>query len=340
MRIQRVNSKSTSTSNKTPYPIRKDGCIKLPWYDHFVFMATKANGGKGWGVILSGPSSSGKTFAAYMLARDLGYELVVQQGHRRIEIEELRGTRSIVAGKGGMPVTGFDPGTITRALQLCSQKGVKGVVFDFDEINLVDPGMLGAINNLNQMDENSVWVVPELQTTYKRPSNFIFVGTMNPEYAAVNPLSEAFMSRIVVIECPMMDIQAVRTILSLKFKGCQDMVDATARAMNYIETARRNEQHHWEPDLRTMIQFLDAWHREQPNWKKGTSLNTMASVFDAIIGAKIGWRETVMPARKGLRDSIVVSLGGENQRDLINDLMITDIDGTELPELTDEELGI
>ena len=322
MKIQSRNKKTAKQPNSCGMPVRKDGNITLPWYDRFVFMATRANQGRGWDIVLAGPSSSGKTYAAYMLAHDLGWDIVVQQGHRRIEVEELRGTRSIIAGKGGMPITGFDPGTLTKALQMCDN--AKGVVFLFDELNLLDAGMLNMCNNLTQRDEHSALVVPELGITIPRPKNFLFVGTMNPEYTAVNSLSEAFLSRIVKIECPMMGLQQVRAILSLKFVGNKDMVDIAARTMSYVETARRNEQHQWEPDLRTMMQFLDAWINTQSGWTKGTSLDTMARVFDEIVGPKIGWNDTFLATRKGLRDAIVMSLGGTIQEEKMEDLLIPD----------------
>ena len=308
-------------------PVRKDGNIVLPWYERFKFMATKANKGNGWDIVLTGPSSSGKTWAVYMLARDLGWDIVVQQGHRRIEVEELRGTRSIIAGKSGMPITGFDPGTLTKALQMCAE--CPGVVFLFDELNLLDAGMLNMTNNLTQRDEHSALVVPELGITIPRPKNFLFVGTMNPEYEAVNHLSEAFLSRIVKIECPMMNLQQVRAILSMRCGAPRDMVDVASRSMNYIETARRNEQHQWEPDLRTMIQFLDAWVYTEPQWKKGDPLDKMSIVFDEIIGPKIGWKDTFYPTRKGLRDAIVVSLGGIIREEQLGDLMMPDVDDME-----------
>jgi hypothetical protein len=292
---------------KRNMPKRADGFIELPWYPRLVFIATKANHGDGWDAILKGPSASGKTTAGYMLAHDLGYEIVVQQCHRRVEVEDFRGTRSIIPGKGGIPVTGFDPGSLTRAIMLCET--AKGVVFIIDEINFVDASMLAILHNITQRDTHSALVIPETGKVYPRPRNFIIVGTMNPEYMGTNPLGEALTSRVVQIETPMLSYQQIRDILATHFPKRLGHVEATARIMGYIETCRIQEQHQWEPDLRTMHQFLDIWTMSEPDWKRGMPLNRMAIAFDEIIGPKIGWRDTFFQVRKGLCDGIMSSIG-------------------------------
>ncbi len=299
---------ATSRNSKAPHiPHRRDGFIELAWYHTFKFYATEANNGQGYDVMLSGPASSGKTTAAYMLAHDLRYDIVVQQCHRRVEVEEFRGTRSIVPGEAGMPVTGFDPGSLTLAVQRCATS--RGIVYLIDEINLVDPAMLAILNNLTQRDAHSCLVIPELSTSYPRPPNLIIVGTKNPEYAGTNQLSEAFLSRIVLLECPMMGHKELRDITLAKFPRNPDMVDITVRVMQYIETARINEQHQWEPDLRTMLQFLDLWLIREPKWKRGQPFITMSVVFESVIGPKIGWCDTTAAVRSGLIASICTSLG-------------------------------
>lgn len=322
------------TTRRTPITgsRRKDGFMELSWYKNVVFFATKANGGKGYDLILSGPASSGKTTAAYMLAHDLKYEIVVQQCHRRVEVEDFRGTRSIVPGKGGMPITSFDAGSLTHSVQLCEK--ARGVVYCIDEINLVDPAMLAILNNLTQRDAHSCLVMPELNRTYPRPDNLIIIGTMNPDYQGTNQLAEAFLSRIVILECPMMDSRELKEIMLTKFPQNPNMVEATVRVMNYIEACRKNEQHHWEPDLRTMFQFHDLWLSREPKWKRFTPWNTGQEVFEDVIGPKIGWKDSYSSIREGLCNAITTSLGRPASEESSGDI-------TEAPDVTpndDEEL--
>jgi len=291
---------------KGPSPTRRDGFIELPWYATLKHFATKANNKKGYDLVLTGPASSGKTTAAYMLAHDLKYDIVVQQCHRRVEVEEFKGTRSIVPGKGGMPITGFDPGSLTRAVLECRTK--KGVVYLIDEIALVDPAMLAILNNLTQRDKHSCLSVPELGKEFQRPDNLIIIGTMNPEYAGNHSLSEAFLSRVVLLECPMMSRQHVRSIMLLHYPKPVHVNMAT-RLMFYIESGRINQIHQWEPDLRTMLQFLDLWIALEPGFSNGRPLDNMLAAFEQVIAPKIGWIDSYASVREAIKKAIRASLG-------------------------------
>lgn len=317
MKLATKTNKPASIALPGNIKLRKDGFIPLSWFDDLNFMATLANGGSGWDTILTGPASSGKTTGAYALAHDLNYEIIVQQCHKRVEVEDFRGTRSIIQGKGNVPITGFDPGTFTMAVEHAIRyeeqhkvgQGYKGVVYLIDEINLVDPSMLAILNNMTQRDKHSCLVIPETGARYPRPSNLIIIGTMNPEYIGTNQLSEATISRIVKLECPMMRPDEIRAILHLKFPNHILHADIAARVMQFIESGRRNEQFQWEPDLRTIIQFLDLWVHRDTSWKRGRPFDIMADCLDKIIGPKIGWRDTFTAQRKGLCDAIRSGLG-------------------------------
>lgn len=315
MKITRTKARkgNRSTSHSGDNGFRPDGFLPLPWYETFKFLATDANNGSGWDVALTGPASSGKTTAGYMLAHDLGYEIIVQQCHRRVEVEDFRGTRSIVPGKGNVPVTGFDPGTLTQAVTRAtdyqnSSRAPHGIVYLVDEANLVDPAMLAILNNLTQKDKHSGLSVPETQSFYPRPPNLIIVFTLNPEYLGTQQLSEAFTSRVVKLECPMMDLATVRKIMDNRFPKFPDHCLAASRIMGYIESCRKQETHQWEADLRTMFQFLDIWIKEDPSWHRGVPGTSAVSVLDRIIGPKIGWMDSIASVRKGLCDAILSTI--------------------------------
>jgi hypothetical protein len=304
--------------------LRSDGYIELPWYKRLKFLVTGANGGQGYDVILSGPSAAGKTVAGYMIAEDLGYECIVQQCHRRMETEDFRGTRSIKPGPKGMPITGFDPGPVLHAVQRAihwrklwqemtekdapkgknkNYRAYKGVVWLGDELNLVDPGMLAFLNNLLQRDKNSKIVVPETGKSYDRPPNLIILGTMNPEYAAANQLSEAMLSRVVLLECPAMQFEDVRDILAIRCPN-NSMVRLVARTMGAIRAAHGQQEITWDPDLRTMQQLLDYWYALEPEWERTNAMARFKTCLDEIVGPKIGWYETFAHVRNGIWDAV------------------------------------
>lgn len=286
--MAKLNKSCTGTAaDKADY-------VMLSWYSNFFSIAKL-----GYDVLLVGPSSSGKTIAAYALAKRLGYDLVIQQGHRRVESEALIGSRSIVPGPNGHPVTGFDPGTLLHSLQLC--KKAAGVVFLIDEVNLIDPGMLACLNNILQRDEHSRLYVPEMERDFPRPNNWKFIGTMNPDYIGTHPLSQAFISRPVLLETPVMKRSEALKVLHLNYPSVPaHRLAIVGHTMQVMHQLRNQGRHDWDVDIRTMFQLLDYWIIAEPNFSIGLGVNNYLTCVDAICGPKIGYIDGMGPTRKAI----------------------------------------
>ena len=139
-------------------------------------------------VLLEGPAATGKTYSIRQLAKQFNAALYVQQAYRTLAVEDIRGSRGL-----NSEGTTFEPRD-ARSLA----RDLNGWFF-IDELNVADPAIICLLNNL--LDGSGEVTIPETGDVVKRSDKWRFFGAYNAGCVATGQLSEALVSRCVVIEC-------------------------------------------------------------------------------------------------------------------------------------------
>lgn len=163
--------------------------------------------GDGEPLFLAGPSGSGKSSVVRQICARLNYGLQHTVGHNRLEFPELASTMVI---RGGNTV--LVPGPLARAMKC-------GMVFLFDEIDLVDESTNAALNEVLQ---GRPLLVPETGELIEPHPMFRFIATGNSQggrdhtglYSGIVNQNMAFMERFIHLRVDYPDPDMELRILS------------------------------------------------------------------------------------------------------------------------------
>lgn len=152
-------------------------------------------------ILILGPPGIGKTTLAknimQLLPKDSAFVRV--QGSPDLTAEDLIGDIDPMKALqfGPLSKEAFSPGKVFKA--------DKGILF-FDEVNRCSEKLQNAL--LQVLEEGNVSI-----GTYDvpMPSDFIFIGTLNPTDSSTEKLSDAFMDRFDVIEMSYPETDAIET---------------------------------------------------------------------------------------------------------------------------------
>ncbi len=139
------------------------------------------------GVLLLGPTGTGKSFLAKIIAVEMGAPLLSVQITEGTTVDDLVGS-FVPDGKGGFQ---FVMGPLLKAYTL-------GFPLVIDELNF---GSAGVIACANQFLDKTGRVTINGKTYFRNP-NFIAFMTANPGYEGTNPLNVALKNRFIKVNVP------------------------------------------------------------------------------------------------------------------------------------------
>ncbi|MFT4343270.1 MAG: AAA family ATPase [Candidatus Woesearchaeota archaeon] len=256
-------------------------------------------------IILVGPPGVGKTTFAKGISQLLTEDFIVNpftneksekkipgekrfirvQGSPDLTAEDLIGDIDPIKALkfGPLSIEAFTPGKIFKAHN--------GILF-FDEINRCSEKLQ---NSLLQVLEEGVVTIGGY--TVDVPTDFIFIGTMNPEDTSTEPLSEVFLDRFDLIyakypETLENEVTIVRQ--SGKDLGVKCSEELLTFMVRFVRTLRNHELIQKHPSVRASI---GLYERAQGN---ALIENRSEVVFDDVSNAV----HSVLAHRIGLKPSV------------------------------------
>ncbi|MBI2546625.1 ATP-binding protein [Candidatus Woesearchaeota archaeon] len=193
------------------------------------------------------------------------------QGSPDLSAEDLLGDIDPIKALkfGPTSIESFTPGKVFKANQ--------GILF-FDELNRAPEKLQNAL--LQVLEEGKATIG---SYDVDLPANFIFIGTMNPQDASTEKLSEVFLDRfdIIYMDYPeKLDIE--KQIVQLKGKTILEFPERLlANSIYFVRLLRENAKVEKKPSVRASI---GIYERAQSNaFLKGRKAVAFDDVKDAII---------------------------------------------------------
>lgn len=270
-------SHSTDESGSAESEIAGKGLIYASYYSRL-----KRHVQHGWPVLLEGPAAAGKSTAVRQLAEELGATLFVQQCHRTLSVEEIRGTRGL--NEQG---TTFEPGLLTASL-----RHPHGWYFA-EELNMADPAILSLLNNL--LDGSREITIPETGEVVAVPVHWRFLGAYNAGYVGAGELNQALVSRCVVVECDFFPPAIEADLIRQKYPAIGERAETIIKVAHIVRSSRANGEHQFDMCLRTCFQMAEEWLES----------GSLPESFEATVLPKIGDRHTFGPVRDGLLEAVL-----------------------------------
>jgi len=214
------------------------------------------------------------------------------QGSPDLTVEDLLGDIDPIKALkfGPLSLEAFTPGKIFKAN--------RGILF-FDEINRAPEKLQNALLEVLQ---ESTATIGSYDVNF--PTNFVFIGTMNPEdFAATEPLSEVFLDRFDLVYMGYPEsLKAESEIVSGKSKILTEITfpeNLLQLLILFIRNMRRSDDLEKKPSVRASIGLFE---RAQSNaLLKAKSVVELEDIKDSIV--------SVLAHRIRLKPSIRYSKG-------------------------------
>lgn len=246
-------------------------------------------------IILIGPPGVGKTTIAKEIAGIFVNEkkrncFVRVQGSPDLTSEDLIGDIDPVKAIkfGPMSKEAFEKGKIFKANN--------GVLF-FDEVNRCGEKLQNAL--LQALEEKKV-TIGSYDVDFE--SNFVFIGTMNPEDTSTEPLSDVFLDRFDLITMGYPENLNIEKKIVIE-KG-QKIVDFPEELLdyfiNFIRSFRDDERVEKKPSVRAS---LGIYERAQSNAFLNNHEKVTLDDIKAVIASVLSHRIRLKPSIKYLSTS-------------------------------------
>lgn len=158
----------------------------------------------GKNVLLKGPTGSGKTRLATLLAAFMQQPMYAINCSVDLDAEALLGYKTLDYDDNQKAHITFVPGPVEKAMK-------RGQLLYIDEINMAKADTLPILNGA--MDYRRMILNPFTSETIRASKGFGVIAAINEGYVGTTPLNEALKNRFVVIDVPYLQGPALKGLL-------------------------------------------------------------------------------------------------------------------------------
>ena len=186
-------------------------------FDYLKNLIDSLKKGKCIGILLYGPTGTGKTLLAISLAKFFKSSYYFVDGSPDLDRRDIEGNWEIIKGE-----TKFNYGPLTQAINDANKFGISFVIIN--EINAIRENEQISLNSF--LSENHINLISKGFEKYELnpESKLIVIGTMNKGVMGINKLQEAFEDRFIV--CPEINypIMEKEIEITTSISGCDKRI--------------------------------------------------------------------------------------------------------------------
>lgn len=202
--------------------------------DEFKMAYETIESGECWGMIIAGPTGTGKSVGFRALANHAGAPCLIIQVTGGTTPDDLEG--QFIPDENGGYI--FVPGPLLKAF-------IEGYWLLIDEVNFAAPQTLASINKFTDGTQK---IIVNGKTFWRNP-NFVVGVTMNPGYDGTEKLNAALKNRFQKISVPRLDEKKFVYRMKAYSKGLghefsDEFFSKMFEFANYIERTGNSSQYH------------------------------------------------------------------------------------------------
>ncbi|WEG15019.1 MoxR family ATPase [Pullulanibacillus sp. KACC 23026] len=238
----------------------------------------------GKNVLLKGPTGSGKTRLASLLAALLQQPMYSINCSVDLDSEALLGYKTLDYDDNQKAQIRFVPGPVEKAMK-------RGQLLYIDEINMAKADTLPILNGV--LDYRRMILNPFTSETIQAKEGFGVIAAINEGYVGTTPLNEALKNRFVVIDVPYLQGKALKKLV-------------------LTQSLQKDEE-----IVQFFVQLSDDLLSKVRDGQLSEDAASIRSLLDACD------LSTIMPPLRAIKRAIVDKLEDERERTAVIDIAET-----------------